>query len=332
MRVQVGNEIVELKLPKFPGAALGGALAAIVLLVAAFGSFYTVPVESAGVVMRFGKHIDTVEPGLHFKVPFGIDRVARIQVRRQMKQEFGHATPGATNDYQFTTPQEQEMERNMLTGDLNAALVEWVVQYRITNPEDFLFQVRNAEPTLRHATESVMREVVGDRTVDEVITIGRQDIEQECLAKLRELVELYNLGITVDQVQLQNVNPPRPVQASFNEVNQAQQEREKAINVANGQYNRAVPQARGEAQRIISEAQGYAVQRVNQAEGEANRFKALFEEYRKAPDVTRRRLYLETMEEVMPRLGKKVVIDESTGGQLLPFLPLAPGGLPAAER
>jgi len=172
----------------------------------------------------------------------------------------------------------------------------------------------------------VMRQVVGDRTVDEVITIGRQEIESECNQKLKELVDLYELGITIDQVQLKNVDPPQPVQASFNEVNQAQQEKEKSINVANGEYNRVVPRARGEAEKTISEAEGYATKRVNEAQGDASRFNALFTEYQKAPEVTRRRIYLETMEDVMPKLEKKVVIDEGNK-QILPFLPLAPGGI-----
>tara|TARA_R110000850_G_scaffold202967_24_gene329132 strand:- start:6963 stop:7625 length:663 start_codon:yes stop_codon:yes gene_type:complete len=216
-----------------------------------------------------------------------------------------------------------ELEKNMVTGDLNAALVEWVIQYRIVEPEKYLFRVRNADETLRNASESVMREVVGDRTVDEVITIGRQEIESECNEKLKGLIELYELGISIDQVQLKNVDPPKPVQSSFNEVNQAQQEKEKSINVAYGEYNRAVPKARGEAEKTISEAEGYATMRINEAEGDAAKFTSLYGEYEKAPEVTRRRIYLETMEDVMPRIGKKVIIDEGAN-QVLPFLPLTP--------
>jgi membrane protease subunit HflK len=326
MRIQVGNEIVELKTPAIGGKVVLGVVGGIILVIAALGSFYTVQVEEAGVVRRFGKHIDTVEPGLHFKLPFGIDRVTTVPVRRQLKQEFGFGTPGNSNPEQWTSPGEMELEKNMVTGDLNSALVEWVIQYRITEPENYLFKVRNADATLRDASESVMRQVVGDRTVDEVITIGRQEIEAECNDQLKALAQLYELGITIDQVQLKNVDPPEPVQDSFNEVNQAQQEKEKSINIANGEYNRSVPRARGEAEKTISEAEGYATQRINEAEGDATRFSALFTEYQKASDVTRRRLYLETMEDVMPKLGKKVIIDEGNQ-QVLPFLPLAPGGV-----
>ena len=323
MRIQVGNEIIELKGPENAGKIIGGAVIGIILLIAAFSSFYTVQVEEEGVVLRFGKHIKTVPPGLHFKLPFGIDAVEFVPTGRQQKQEFGFGTEGATNYYQYTNRSEMDLEKNMVSGDLNSALVEWVIQYRITEPEDYLFKVRNADETLRDASESVMREVVGDRTVDEVITIGRQEIESECNEKLKALVDLYGLGITIDQVQLKNVDPPIPVQGSFNEVNQAQQEKEKSINVANGEYNREVPKASGEAERTISEAEGYATQRINEAEGDAAKFVALFKEYQKAPEVTRRRLYLETMEVVMPGLEKKVIIDEGTS-QVLPFLPLTP--------
>jgi len=324
MRIQVGKDIIEVKTPSFSGKAVGAVIVAALALIGGGGAFYTVEVEEAGVVLRFGKHIETVPPGLHFKLPFGIDQVTTVPIARQLKQEFGFSTPGATNPGQWTSQQENDLERNMVTGDLNSVLVDWVIQYRVTEPEKFLFKVRDADATLRHASESVMRQVVGDRTVDEVITIGRQEIETECNAKLKDLVGLYNLGITIDQVQLKDVDPPVPVQDSFNEVNNAQQEKEKSINIANGEYNRSVPKASGEAAKKISEAQGYATQRINEAEGDAARFTALFTEYQKASDVTRRRIYLETMEEVMPRLGGMVIIDEGAN-QVLPFLPLTQG-------
>lgn len=324
MRIQVGNDIIEVNPPAFlKGKGLILAAVALLALIGVGGSFYTVEVEEAGIVLRFGKHIKTVSPGLHFKIPFGVDRVTRVPVTRQLKQEFGFSNEGATNPYQFSSREENALERNMVTGDLNSVLVDWVVQYRITEPEDYLFRVRNADATLRHASESVMRQVVGDRTVDEVITVGRQEIETESSEKLKALVDLYGLGITIDQVQLKDVDPPVPVQASFNEVNSAQQEKEKSINIANGEYNREVPKASGEAEKKISEAQGYATQRVNEAEGNVARFTALFAQYQKAPEVTRRRLYLETMEEVMPRLGGMVILDEEAS-QVLPFLPLSP--------
>ncbi|MCP5517243.1 MAG: FtsH protease activity modulator HflK [Verrucomicrobiales bacterium] len=317
MVIRVGNTFYTVKL-RFVLIAL----AVLILLIGARSMVYTVQAEFQGVVLRFGRYAHTVDPGLRFKLPFGIDRVAMVPVRRQLKQEFGFATNGATNPTQYAgSRSEQEFERNMVTGDLNAATVEWIIQFRITDPRAYLFNFRDPAETLRDLSESVMREVVGDRTVDEVITVGRQEIESEALVRLDAVVKRYQLGITIDQLQLKNVNPPPPVQPSFNEVNQAQQEREKAINVANGEYNKVVPRARGEAEEKISTAEGYAIKRINEAEGDAARFNALFTEYSKAPDVTRRRLYLETMRDVLPTLGGKIVIDQDATS-VLPLLQL----------
>ncbi|MCB1231647.1 MAG: FtsH protease activity modulator HflK [Verrucomicrobiae bacterium] len=319
IKLQIGDKQVEIP---FNGKGIVSVVLLFLALAVAFTSFYQVEQEEEAVVLRFGKYIKTEQPGLRFKLPLGIDTVQMLAVRRQLKQEFGFATPGATNLSQASSsPSVQGQEKEMVTGDLNAALVEWVIQYRIDEPTEYLFNVRNADETLRDASESVMREVVGDRTVDEVITIGRQEIESECLEKLQNLVDKYEMGLNINQVQLKNVNPPLPVQASFNEVNQAQQEREKSINIANGQYNREVPKARGEAEQEISEAEGYATQRINEAEGDAAKFNALFAEYQKAPEVTKRRIYLETLQSVLPQLGKKVIVDEDAQ-QILPLLPL----------
>lgn len=316
---QIPNNLRELK------ARMGSILwviVALVVILAAYTMLYTMEAQSQGVVLRFGKYIKTVDPGLRVKLPFGIDRVAHVQVKRQLKQEFGFATRGGTNPSQFNPSQtERSYERSMVTGDLNAATVEWIVQYRVRDPQLFLFKVREPEDTLRDISESVMRTVVGDRTVDEVITIGRQEIEGEALSQMQQLVDKYELGLSIDQVQLKDVNPPQPVQPSFNEVNQAQQEREQMINVSNGEYNKVVPRARGEAEQKIQAAEGYALKRVNEAEGDVARFNAILAEYIKAPEVTKRRLYLETMEEVMPKLGRKIVID-AEAQQILPLLQL----------
>jgi modulator of FtsH protease HflK len=284
-------------------------------------SYYTVGPESQGVVRRFGKYLQTVDSGLHFKLPFGIDTVTVLPTRRQLKLEFGFATPGyVTNPIQ--AGRDPDAEKSMVTGDLNAALVEWVVQYRIEDPSQYLFEVRNPGETLRDLSEAAMREVVGDRTVDELITIGRQDIEIEALARMQELSKRYHLGIRVDQVQLKNVNPPSEVQASFNEVNKAQQDRENAINIANGEYNRVVPKAKGEADQTVRAAEGYRFKRVNEAEGDVAAFSAVLQQYIKAPEITRTRLYLETMGEVLPQTGQKIIVDDSLR-QLLPVLPLS---------
>jgi len=300
----------------------------LLIAVLCLTSYYTVGADSEGVVLRFGKFLTTVEPGLHFKLPFGIDSVTVLPTRRQLKLEFGFSTPGPlTNPDQ--AGEEPEEEKSMVTGDLNAALVEWVVQYRIEDPRQYLFEVRNPAETLRDLSEAAMREVVGDRTVDELITVGRQDIEIEALARMQELSKLYHLGIRVDQVQLKNVNPPSQVQASFNEVNKAQQDRENAINIANGEYNKVVPKAKGEADQSIREAEGYRFKRVNEAEGDVAAFGAVLQQYIKAPEITRTRLYLETMSQILPQTGQKIIVDESLR-QLLPILPLStkPGEVP----
>ena len=312
---------------------LPGGLGPLVLLliglvvVGAYTAYYTVPSDSVAVIQRFGKYLKEVPPGLHFKLPLGIDVATTLPVKRQLKQEFGFGTPGARDPYQIPgyggpdASRQARLETEMVTGDLNAALVEWVVQYRIADPSKFLFDVREPRGTLRHVSESVMREVVGDRTVDEVITVGRQDIESEALVKMQTLANKYEMGISIDQVQLKNINPPKPVQASFNEVNQAQQEKEKLINEARREYNRIIPLAEGEKDQRIREADGYRLKRINEAEGDAARFNSLLAEYIKAPEVTKRRIYIETMQEVMPKLDSKIIVDEETQG-ILPLLNL----------
>ena len=304
---------------QLPSLVLAG-LVGLVLLSILWTSFYTVPPESEGVGLRFGKYTGTVKSGLHFKLPLGIDTVEILPTQRQLKLEFGTFTPGYTNRDQVTVGNLEE-EKSMVTGDLNAALVEWVVQYRIEDPRKYLFDVRNPGQTLRDISEAAMREVIGDRTVDEVITIGRQEIEVDALARMQALATHYQLGVRVDQVQLGNVNPPRQVVSSFNEVNRAQQDRENMINVANGDYNKVVPKAKGEADQQIRGAEGYQFKRVNEAEGDAAAFRSILEQYAKAPEITRTRLYFETMAEVIPQMGPKVIVDESLK-QLLPLLQL----------
>ena len=306
-----------------PSPKLIGFGFVILLLVGALWScFFEVPTEAEAVVLRFGKFNRVVPSGLHLKFPWGVEEEIIVPVKRQLKLEFGFGTRNATNQWQRTDASDWASQSAMVTGDLNAALVEWVIQYRIDKPNHYLFNVRNPLATLRDASESVMREVVGDRTVDEVITIGRQEIESDALLKLQKLVIEYEMGVKIDQVQLKNVNPPKKVQASFNEVNQAQQEKESAINIANGEYNKEVPRAKGEAEQAISAARGYAEKRINEAKGDVAAFKAILVEYLKSPEVTKRRIYLETMEEVLPKIKNKIIFDSKGGSGLLPFLNL----------
>ena len=300
---------------------------ALLLLIGLFTTYYTVPPDSVGVLLRFGRYSSTEEPGLHFKLPFGVDELIVVPVKRQLKLEFGFETPGYTNDDQvdFDYEVEAEAEKSMVTGDLNSVVVEWIVQYHVADARQYCFHVRDPGQTLRDLGEAVMREVIGDRTVDEVITTGRQDIETSSLERLRKFATEYQLVVAIDQLQLKNVNPPAAVQASFNDVNKAQQDKESMINVANGEYNKVVPRARGVAEQMKSEAEGYQMKRVNEALGDVASFKAQLEQYSKSPVVTRTRLYLETMKEVLPSLAGKWIVDKGVT-QLLPMLPISGQG------
>jgi modulator of FtsH protease HflK len=292
---------------------------AMVLFTLLFG-FASIPANSVGVKTRFGAYEALVNPGLAYAIPH-VDEIRIVPTQRLLKLEFGFSTPNSTNPYQGD-PQPEDTE-TMITGDLNTALVPWVVQYRITDPKMYLFGAREPEQTLRDLSESVMREVIGDRTVDEVLTIGRHDIETSTLKRLADLCSQYGLGIQIQQVQLATVRPPPAVQAAFNEVNQAQQEKQTAINQAWAVYNDAVPNARGQAKETEKKAEAYAFRRVNEAKGDAQKFSLLLTEYRKAPEITRRRLYLEAMQAILPSLQKKVIVDDSLKSilQTLPLLP-----------
>jgi membrane protease subunit HflK len=293
-----------------------GIIAVLALILLATTLFQIQP-EEVGIITRFGKYVRKVESGLNMKVPI-IEKLYKVAVERQQKEEFGFRTmaPGIRSEY---TKEGTVDESLMLTGDLNLADVEWVVQYRIEDPYSFLFRVREPVVALRDISEASMREIVGDRTVNEVLTVGRAEIASSVQQKIQELCAEYSLGIRIQQVVLQDVNPPDPVKDAFNDVNQAQQERETLINQARSEYNKGVPRAKGQAEETIQRAEGYAAERVNNALGEASRFNALYLEYIKAPEVTKRRIYLETMEEILPRAGNKIITDES-GNNLLPLL------------
>ena len=310
------------RMPRIPGGALRVVLVAAAVLVLAVTGYYQVEPDEVAVVQRFGRFVRTTEPGPHLKIPFGVETITKVPVKRQLKMEFGFRTAHAAAQTVYEAPSRETIaEAQMLTGDLNVAVVEWIVQYRIKDPAAFLFRVRDVPETFRYTSEAAMRQVVGDHSVDEVLTIGRETIALEAKTELQRLCELYGMGIEVQQLVLQDVNPPGPVKPAFNEVNQAIQEKERAINDAWSDYNKAVPRAKGEAEQAVRAAEGYALERVNNAEGDAKRFDALYEEYKKAPAVTRRRIYLETLAAVLPKVGRKLVLDESARG-ILPLLQL----------
>jgi membrane protease subunit HflK len=290
----------------------------LVLVGGLWSSFFTVAPEEVGVVLTFGKYSHESGPGLRFKLPYPMQTVIKVPVQRQLKEEFGFRTQTAGVRSTFTSSKD---EAQMLTGDLNVVIVEWTTQFRVADPYKFLFRVRNLRETFRDINQAVMRAVVGDRSVTEVLTIGRQEIASEVEVRLQDLCTQYETGLKIEQVVLQDVNPPDEVKPSFNEVNQAQQERERMINEARTAFNRVIPKARGEALQAIQEAEGYATDRVNRAKGDAARFKALLEAYRKAPDVTRRRIYLETLQEILGGVKRTLVLDKDLKG-LVPLLSL----------
>lgn len=313
-------DLNQLRLPNLNFKLIKTVGIAIFTLVILWTSIFQIDPEQVGVILRLGKFTRTVDPGLNFKLPFGIETVEKVPVQRQLKEEFGFRTSeaGVRSRYESRSYQEESL---MLTGDLNAAEVEWIVQYRISDSYKFLFKVRNAIQTFRDMNEAVMREIVGDRSVNEALTIGRVEIASTVTEKLQQLADQYDIGIKVDQVVLQDVTPPELVKPAFNEVNEAQQEKEKMINQARSEYNKVIPKARGDAQRTIETARGYAIERTNNAKGEAKRFNAVFKEYLKAPSVTRQRIYLETMNDVMQKVGRKLITDDKISG-ILPLFQL----------
>jgi len=311
---------------KFPGFWI--IIAIVIILVFLSSSIYTIGVNEVGVVQRFGKYVRTTSPGLHFKLPRGIEKLTKVAVREIKKEEFGLRTIKAGIRTQYASSTAYLNESLMLTGDLNVAVVPWIVQYRIKDPYKYLFKVRNVGSTLRDLAESTMRLVVGDRSINEVIS-KREEIADQANVLLQQELDGAETGINVVTIEMKKTNVPEPVQPSFNEVNQATQEKEKMVYQAREEYNKAIPAAKGNAEKTVKSAEGYALDRINRAKGDAARFLSLYAEYSKAKDVTRRRLYLETLKDVFPKLGNKYIIDEDQKN-VLPLLNL--GVTKGAER
>ena len=290
----------------------------LALLVGGKTAFYTVGPDEEAVIIRFGRYLGTYPPGLHFKIPFGVDRVIHVKTKRVLQEEFGFRTRTTGNRRTVYANRNFDTESLMLTGDLNVADVEWVVQYQIADPFKYIFQTSEPRQNIRDVSESIMRRVVGDRLVTEVLTIGRVEIAEQAKLLMQEVLNKYDLGVKIVTVKLQDVNPPELVKKSFNEVNEAKQEQEKVINQAEESYNKVIPEARGKAEQLISEAEGYSNALVNQAKGDTNKFLSLLKEYRRAPQITKRRLYLETMEEVFNKMENITIVDSRVKG-LLPI-------------
>ena len=303
---------------KFPKSGFTIGLI-LVLIFAVWSSVYRVELEEEGVLLTLGEYTGLAQSGIHLKWPAPIQTVIKIPTKRELEMEFGQR--GQSESKRRVNRSEIEEESLMLTGDLNVAVVPWKTQYRIAEPDKFLFKVKDPIGTFRDMNEAVMREVIGDRSVNEVLTTGRQEIATKMEEKLQKMCDQYENGIKINRILLQKVLPPKQVQNAFNEVNTAEQEKEKMINQALGDYNRIIPRARGEAEQTVQQAEGYAMDRVNRAKGDASLYSDLLNSYKKAPEVTKNRIYLETMAEVYPNLKQKIILDKDLEG-IIPLLPL----------
>lgn len=295
-------------------------IAIIAVIIGGYSSMYEVDTEETGVVLRFGKFASFSDPGLHFKMPFGIDQVYLVPTGRVLKEEFGYrtVTPGVRTTYNKRGLEEESLT---LTGDLNVSDVEWIVQFQVADPFKYIFRIKDPVGTVRDISEAMVRKAIGNADVTQVLTTERAALASMIQQDLQTTLNEYDIGVRIVTVKFQDVNPPDPVKDAFNEVNEAEQQKESLIFQAREQFNREVPRARGEAKRSLQEAEGYKVERINKARGETNRFLALLSEYKKAPEVTRRRIHIETMEEILPNLDETYIMDDDNGG-LLPFLPL----------
>lgn len=312
---------VKSNLPKFKG----GLVSIIFIILIAFSvlsSYYTVAPEEVGVVLRLGKYYTTTSPGLHFKIPLGVDKVYKVKTTLVHKQEFGFRTrsAGIRTEYDRRGYTDESL---MLTGDLNVINLEWIVQYRIIDPLKYLFKVSMVERTIRDISEAVLRRIAGNNTFNHILT-NRVDLAIQAQKEVQEILDSYDTGIDVVTLKFQDVNPPDEVKAAFNEVNEAIQEKERAINQAQEIYNNQVPRARGEAESTIAQAEGYAIERVNKAKGDVSRFSAVLKEYAKAKAVTRSRLYLETINGMLPRMQNIYIVDGDQKA-LLPLLQIGQG-------
>jgi membrane protease subunit HflK len=311
-------------------------LAVFAIVAAVMSSFYTIDVSEEGVVTRFGAYQKTSPSGMHFKLPFGIDSVIKVQSKRILQEEFGFRTREMPNGTASTYDKRQYVaESLMLTGDLNVADVEWIVQFRISDPWKYLFNARDTQRNIRDISMSIMRRVVGDRLVGDVLTTGRVAIADQAKVLTQEVLDQYDMGISIERVILQGVNPPEKVKPAFNEVNAAKQEQEQTINVAEREYNRVIPEARGKADKLLADTEGYAIDIVNRAMGNAAQFEEVLKAYKKAPEITRRRIYLDTMEEVFSKVDRFTVVDSQVKGVMpiyaLPGMPPPPPVAAAAS-
>ena len=280
-------------------------------------TLFIVDADEQGVVKRFGKYNRTEKSGVHFKFPWPIESVQKPKVTEVKRIEIGFRTidPGPPASYRHVPE-----ESLMLTGDLNIVSSEFIVQYKIKNAEEYLFKVKDVDTTIRDAAEAAKRQVVGDKEVDYVLTVGKAEIQEEVRSLLQEIMDSYGAGIHIVAVQLQDVEPPKPVIGAFKDVASAKEDRDKFINQGEAYRNEIIPTAQGEAKKLLNEAEAYKAEKVNRAKGEADRFTKILDETKKNEDVTRKRLYLETMESVLSGMDKFII--DSKNSSSLNFLEL----------
>jgi membrane protease subunit HflK len=292
---------------------------ALLLFQGVYSCFYTIEPGEVGIVLRFGQYTRTTHPGLHFKIPY-LEDLTKVDVESVRKEEFGFRTrmPGKNSVFDRRG---FDMESLMLTGDKNVIHVAWIVQYKVSDPVNFLYKVRNVPQAVRDASEMVTRRIVGNMDFDNVLG-NREILAGDAKRELQEQLDILESGVSIVTLQLLDINPPDKVKPAFNEVNEADQDMKRLVNEAEETYNRVIPKARGSAKQIIEESHGYAVQRVNEAQGETNRFAAIYKEYLQAPEVTRQRMYLEAMQDILPGVDHIFVMDQKQQN-LLPFLDLS---------
>ena len=310
---------VDIQIPNFEFKKFWGLISVIIVAIILYFSVYTVNANENGVVLRLGKYAYTTTPGLHFKIPL-IDTVTPVKVDYQYKLEYGFRTlkAGVRTEY---SKRNYSGESWMLTGNLNIAEVHWIVQFKIKDAADFLFNVRDVENTIRDVSEATLRLMIGDRSFTEVLQTDRVVIADQSKEYMQQILDKYKTGISIKMVQLQSVLPPAPVADSFNEVIRAEQEEETLVNEANQAFNKEIYKAEGEAKQLINEAKGYAVERINNANGDATMFELVLAEYKKAPQITKDRYFIETMNEILGNTPSKVIVDTQLDN-LLPLLNL----------
>lgn len=313
-----------LRLRQISPQLLGTIVGVMAVIWLASGSYIVGP-DQRGIVLRFGQHIATTDPGFHWHWPYPVETVLRPKVTEVQRVEIGFRTIDPGPPARFADVASESL---MLTGDENIIDIDLVVQYRISDPAKYLFRVRHLSDTVKSASEAALREVIGRRRIDEALTVGKLEIQEETKALLQSILNAYEAGLQIVAVQLQEVQPPKQVIDAFKDVASAREDKVRFINEADGYRSSVIPEVRGKVEMIVREAEGYREEKTRRAQGETQRFLQTLEEYQRAKEITRKRLLLETLEEVLPQMDK-IIMEDGTGANLVPLLPLGKREIPA---